>query len=196
MSDVRLSTRNITRTFRAATPSDRETGVGWYTAAHRVAAALDPRDPIRAAAVIAVLSPLLPWPRNVTEARNAYTGGPIRALGPNARKALRIVAGEDPEFIVSGPKVRAFWRTIADPAEPQAVVVDRHAIDVAAGRVLGDRVRSTYVARAGAYDAVSEMYRRAARRLSREHGLLFTPATVQAITWVYWRREHAVAHHR
>src|SRR6201991_3195862 len=137
MNDVRLSTRNITRTFRAASAADLDAGLGWYVAAHRIATTLDPASPARAAAVIAVLSPLLPWPRNVTEARNAYIGHPIRTLGASRRKARQILAGADPELVVSGPKVRAFWRTIADPTEPRAVVIDRHAIDIAAGRVLG-----------------------------------------------------------
>jgi hypothetical protein len=146
--------------------------------------------------VIAVLSPLLSWPRNVAEARNLYSGQPVRTLRSNAHKARRILAGVDPEHIVSGPKVRAFWKTIADPAEPSAVVIDRHAIDIAAGRVLGDKLRSTHLRRAGAYDEVAEKYRRAARRLSVELGMRVTPAQVQATTWIYWRREHAVAHHR
>lgn len=196
MSAFSVSTRNITRVFRAATPVDRSEGQGWYASAHEIAVGLDPADPARAAAVIAVLSPLLSWPRNIAEARNLYSGQPVRTLGSNAHKARRILAGVDPEYIVSGRKVRAFWKTIADPAEPSAVVVDRHAIDIAAGRVLGDKLRSTHLRRAGAYDEVADKYRRAAQRLSAELGLRVTPAEVQATTWIYWRREHAVAYHR
>jgi hypothetical protein len=196
MTAFSVSTRNITRVFRAATTADRAAGRGWYASAHGIAAALDPDDPVRAAAVIAVLSPLLSWPRNVVEASNVYAGRAVRTLGPNADKARRILAGADPEHIVSGPKVRAFWVTIADPAEPSAVVIDRHAIDIAAGRVLGDRIRGSHLRRAGAYDEVADKYRRAARRLSEQLGVCITPAEVQATTWIYWRREHAVAHHR
>lgn len=196
MTTFSVSTRNITRVFRATTPADRATGQIWYASAHQIAVALDPDDPVRAAAVIAVLSPMLSWPRNIVEASNIYAGLPVRTLGPNADKARRILAGADPEHIVSGPKVRAFWKTIADPAEPSAVVIDRHAIDIAAGRVLGDRIRGSHLRRAGAYDEVADKYRRAARRLSWQLGLCITPAEVQATTWIYWRREHAVAHHR
>jgi hypothetical protein len=196
MTSLSVSTRNITRVFRAATPADRVGGQGWYVAAHRIALSLDPVDPTRAAAVIAVLSPMLSWPRNVVEARNVYSGHPVRALGSSARKARMILAGADPEQIVSGRKVHAFWRTIADPTETSAVVIDRHAIDIAAGRVLGDKIRGSHLRRAGAYDEVADKYRRAARRLSRELDRQITPAEVQATTWIYWRREHAVAHHR
>jgi hypothetical protein len=196
MSGVLVSTRNITRAYRTATVADRVAGCGWYIAAHQVALGLDSQDPARAAAVIAVLSPLLSWRRNVVEANNVYAGRPVRTLGSNAQKARRIAAGADPEEIVRGPKVRAFWHTIADPAEPRAVVIDRHAIDIAAGCVLGDKLRMSYLSRSGAYDEVSDKYRRAARHLSREFGQHITPAAVQATTWVYWRREYAVKYHR
>lgn len=196
MSALSVSTRNITRVFRATTPDDRCAGQGWYVSAHQIAVALDPANPVRAAAVIAVLSPMLSWPRNVAEARNIYAGRPVRVLGSNVDKARRILAGADPEHVVSGRKVRAFWETIADPTEPSAVVIDRHAIDIAAGRVLGDRIRDSHLRRVGAYDEVADKYRRAARRLSDEIGLRITPAEVQATTWIYWRRERAVAHHR
>lgn len=195
MSDVKVSTRNITRIYRATTPDDRVEGRGWYAAARELAESLDQRNPVRAAAVIAVLSPQLSWRRNVVEAQNAYVGRPIRTLGRSAAKAQRILAGEDPEDVVSGLKVRAFWRTIVDPTDPRAVVIDRHAIDIAAGRILGDRVRGNYLARAGAYDVVCDSYRRAARILSREGDSAISPAAVQATTWVYWRREHALHHH-
>ena len=85
----------------------------------------------------------------------------------------------------------AFWRTIADPTDPRAVVIDRHAIDIATGRVLGDKVRGLLLSRAGAYDEVCDAYRRAARILSREFGTDLSPAAVQATTWVHWRREYA-----
>jgi hypothetical protein len=133
---------------------------------------------------------MLSWSRNVVEAENAYAGRPIRVLGRNADKARRLVAGADPEDVVSGPKVRAFWRTIVDPTDPRAVVVDRHAIDVAAGRVLTDELRGAYLGRKGAYDTVCDMYRRAARILSAEYGTALSPAEVQATTWVVWRHAH------
>ncbi|MCX2949922.1 hypothetical protein [Lentzea sp. NEAU-D7] len=191
MPDVKVSVRNITRIYRAATTDDRVEGRGWYATAREIAESLDPEDPARAAAVIAVLSPQLSWRRNVIEAQNAYAGRPIKTLGLNAEKARRILAGENPEDVVSGPKVRAFWRTIADPSDPRAVVIDRHAIDIAAGRVLGDKVRGVLLSRAGAYDEVCDVYRRAARILSREFGTDLSPAAVQATTWVHWRREYA-----
>jgi hypothetical protein len=172
----------------------------------------------RAAAVIAVLSPQVNWERNKLLARKVYALAYSSAwhyrlsidevrrawkdgLTDGPTKAFRIlVMGEEPNDVVKGPKVRQFWFTIVDPTDPRAVVVDRHAWAVAAGRVLTDAELGQYSGRLGAYDAVSEMYRRAAKILSRE-GVTFpgearqlhqwTPAEVQAITWTAWRREHA-----
>lgn len=189
------STRNITKIFRQTTADDRIAGLGWYATAREVAAALDPADPARAAAVLAVLSPRTSWPLNVKLAQDAYAGRKVGALGANVRKAAAILAGGDPEDIVSGDKVRAFWRTIVDPSDPRAVVVDRHAFDVACDQVTSDATRGAYLGRKGKYAELADLYRRAARIISRETGQTWTPAAVQATTWVYWRRERALANH-
>lgn len=171
----------------------------------------------RAAGVIAALSPRLAWRKNVEYAELAYmvyrqamdhplmprTGevpeaffaGSIPTLNANARKAFRILSGQDPEDVLGGPKVRAFYFTIVNPSDPRAVVVDRHAIDITFGQVLNDQARGLALGRKGAYDTVAELYRRAARIISAELGEMWTPAQVQATTWTYWRRERAAAYH-
>lgn len=189
------STRNITKIFRQTTAEDRIAGLGWYATAREVAAQLDPEDPARAAAVIAVLSPRTSWPQNVKLAQDAYAGRKVGALGANVRKAQRILAGEDPSDVVTGDKVRAFWLTIVDPSDARAVVVDRHAFDVACDQVTDDATRGRYLGRVGKYAELADMYRRAAKIISRETGQSWTPAAVQAATWVYWRRERAAANH-
>lgn len=168
----------------------------------------------RAAAVIAVLSPRLAWTKNVELAHKVYADmAQIRSLTAgdnemlremvtnavasfpglktNGSKAYALLLGTDPEDVVSGPKVTAFWRTITNPFDPRAVVVDRHALDVAMGKVLDDRQRGIILGRKGAYDALSDLYRRAAKQLTKETGAEWTPAEVQATTWVVWRRNHA-----
>lgn len=198
---VRTSTKNITSTFRQTSQADRAAGRDWYRRARLLAEELDPDNVERAAAVIAVLSPRLSWEKNVELARLAYRWHGVRwpnqtpealaerwpGLRGNAVKAFRILGGEDPDDVVSGPKVRAFWHTIVDPSDPRAVVVDRHAVDVAAGRVLDDCTRGLLLGRKGAYDAVADQYRRAARVISKETGEAWSPAEVQAVTWSHWR---------
>jgi hypothetical protein len=218
-------TRNITATFRAATDGDRAVGYGWYARARDLAEKLATdwgtgvggtrEDAVRkAAGVIAALSPRLAWRKNVEYAELAYMtygqilngtlgamfgeacfAGSIPTLNANARKAYRILNGEDPEDVLGGPKVRAFYFTIVNPQDPRAVVVDRHAIDITFGQVLNDQARGLALGRKGAYDKVSELYRRAARIISAELGEVWTPAQVQATTWTYWRRERAAAYH-
>lgn len=167
----------------------------------------------RAAAVIAVLSPRLNWNKNVELAEKVYHDffqirtsagdnemlremvtnavASFPGLKTNGSKAYALLLGTDPEDVVSGPKVTAFWRTITNPFDPRAVVVDRHALDVAMGKVLDDRQRGIILGRKGAYDALSDLYRRAAKKLTKETGAEWTPAEVQATTWVVWRRNHA-----
>lgn len=184
---IELKTRNITATYRAALDSERVEGRSWYATANAVARSLDPEDPERAAAVIAVLSPMLHWDRNVQAAVDVYAGRHPKVLGRNAAKASRIMAGENPDDVVSGPKVRAFWHAIVNPSDPRAIVIDRHAFDVAAGTVLDDEQRGKILGRKGAYDDVCHLYVRAAKILSKEFGEL-SPVEVQATTWVAWRR--------
>ena len=196
-------TRNVTRAYRAATDQQRASGADWYRRARQLAEELDPTDVPRAAAVVAVLSPRQHWDRNVRYARQAYfyaraatdprvtIGESLPVLGDQREKVARLLVDrEDPDDVVSGPKVRAFWRAIVDPDDPRAVVVDRHAVDVAAGRVLTDRERGVIVGRVGGYAAVADCYSRAARILSREYGEHLTAAQVQATTWEHWRQTH------
>lgn len=184
---VQLKTRNITSVFRTALDSEREHGKSWYPIARFAAEKLDPEDPDRAAAVIAVLSPRLHWDRNIQAAVDVYDGRRPGVLRANSDKAFRIVNGEDPDEVVSGPKVRAFWHAIVNPADPRAIVIDRHALDIAAGKVLDDEQRGKLLGRTGSYDSVCQLYVRAAKILSKEFGPL-TPVEVQATTWVAWRR--------
>lgn len=180
--------RHIVATYNAALPEERVQGRSWYATARQVAESLDPKDPVRAAAVIAVLSPRLSWDKNVELASDAYAGRYLRCIQANARKAHDLVAGDDPDEIVSGPKVRAFWRAIVDPTDPTAIVIDRHAIDVAFGEVMDDQRRGKILGTKGAYGEVSERYVYAAEILSDLYSTDLTPVDVQATTWVAWRR--------
>lgn len=171
---------------------------------------IDPEDSVeraveRAVAVIAVLSPRLSWSKNVELARWVYSEvssvllsppvpaweqsvlGRFPGLKVNGKKALSILLGVAPEEVVSGPKVTAFYHAIANPNDPRGIVIDRHAFDVAVGRVMDDRTRGIVLGRKGAYEQFVRAYERAAEQLQNEFPGI-TPAEVQAITWVAWRR--------
>lgn len=162
----------------------------------------------RAVAVIAVLSPRLAWSKNVELARWIYAEAATAKQTPhatwwvrengsvldrfpglkaNGKKAIDILLGHAPEEVVSGPKVTAFYHAIANPNDPRGIVIDRHAFDVAVGRVMDDRTRGIVLGRKGAYEQFVRAYERAAEQLQNEFPGI-TPAEVQAITWVAWRR--------
>lgn len=162
----------------------------------------------KAVAVIAVLSPRLSWSKNVENARWIYTevrqaqrnvqpGWMVKQRGSiverypglkdGARKAIDILLGGKPEDVVSGPKVTAFYHAITDANDPRGIVIDRHAFDVAVGRVMDDKTRGIVLGRAGAYEQFVRAYERATLAVQAFYPTI-TPAEVQAVTWVTWRR--------
>jgi hypothetical protein len=116
-------------------------------------------------------------------------------LKRNARKAAAILWGADPDAVVSGPKVRAFWHSIARPDDARSVVIDRHAVDVSLGMVTDDATRSRLIGRKGGYATVADAYIRAARILSEQLGDTITATELQGVTWTAWRHTHALAFH-
>jgi hypothetical protein len=208
------SARNVLRIFRAGTADDVTNGRDWYRRAHDAAREVaetylnsTDTDAIeRVACVYAAISPTMPWQRNDQLARRAFALASDGAtfddivdglgmLKANARKAAAIVLGADPWSVLSGPKVIPFAQRIADAASgtmgPSSVVIDRHAHDIALGRMTDDATRSRNLARKGGQRAFAMAYVRAAetlRRTGEAPGI--TPAELQAVTWVVWRREH------
>lgn len=188
MTDLQPDADNIIRVFERATADQRLAGMTWYHDAHGAAASLDPDNPRRAAGVIAALSPQLSWPRNLELAARAYADGKASGtLGRSVEQANQILAGADPLDVLRGPKVRAFYAVIADPDDPENVVIDRHAVDIAVGKRQSTRQRDhAYpLGRRGRYARFVDAYRKAAALL----GLL--PHQVQAVTWVAWRDQYA-----
>lgn len=195
---LNLSVRNVLDVYASATSEQRSEGLAWYSAAHTFALGLAERyglSLVQAAGIIAVLSPQVSWDRNMVAADEiCRTGDAVAVLGASKAKALRILAGEDPaevmgcpackrgarKHVCSGKKVRSFFACIVDPDNPFSVCVDRHAFDIANGRVGGAALRKV-LDRVGMYEQVADTYRHAARAAD------VSPASMQAITWVAWR---------
>lgn len=165
---------NILRAWKAASPEDEAEGRAWYANAHGLAASLDFRNPRRAAGMLAALSPRMSWERTVALVARAYGAGVATgATGSMCGQANRILAGEAPEAVLGGPKVRAFYFLIAAPDDAHEVCVDRHATTVARGR------RGAYDLRQkGRYEQIAGAFREAAAKLGE------LPSVVQAVTWV------------
>lgn len=182
----------IVDVWRQATVKEMVEGMDWYKDANALAVRLSPADPASAAGVIAALSPMMSWGQNINIAVRAYADGKASgALFSNVAKADRILAGERPEDVLGGDKVRAFYGVIADPAS-DAVVVDRHAFDIAVGRVTNNESRQG-LSRKGVYASFASAYVRAAKAISAETGMDISASQVQAVTWTVWRRLKGLA---
>lgn len=187
MTNTAPYTRRILSIYRAASPEDHAEGTQWYREARAFAASLD-SDVERAVAVIAILSPMTSWPQNMDKARRAYAGDRTRLGFPaNRDKVARILDdGEHWADVISGPKVVSFFHNIMGSAD--YVTIDRHAIDIALGAPQTDAVRSVWMGKRNRA-VLTQAYRNAARILGVD------APTVQAVTWVAWRKTRAQAFH-
>ncbi len=200
-----ISSDNILRLYRSATPAERAEGETWYSSALTHAVGMSDRYGVtvhQAVAVIAVLSPQVPWDRNLVAADELLrTGDCSGVLGLSKAKALRILSGEDVGTVMacpacvsamgahvcSGEKVRSFYAAIMAAGETDTVCVDRHAYDAAIGERGDDRTRHA-LDRKGVYGAVADAYRSAASTLG------VSAAVVQAVVWVAWRNTLKTTH--
>lgn len=181
-------TRNVTAVFRTASDAHRESGMGWYADAYRVADALAVRygvTPIVASGVIAALSPLNSWGANINLAGRFIAAGGLTEgyLGIGLRKAQRILDGAEPLTVLVSDKVANFYSSIVTAGETDAVCVDRHAYSISHATRTVDVPSMTHKR----YESIADTYRRAARILTREAGTPVHAAQVQAVTWVSWR---------
>lgn len=171
---------NIVDVYLRATDDDISEGVNWYTEANAFAREWANGDVWKGAGVIAAYSPLTPWYRNMQLARDSLTWGGARtdSLGNSVRAAQRIIEGEHPLDVLKGLKTRAFASAIATAGDTDLVTVDSHAFSIAIGKKtpvkkakIGVRV---YREISAAYVDVADMTG-------------YSPAIIQAITWVAWR---------
>jgi hypothetical protein len=176
---------NIIAAWGSATADQSARGRTWYRTAHELATIMSEGNTRAGAGVIAALSANKAWEQNVKIAAQAWATGEARghvrdALG----KAERIMLGEDPIVVLpTDSKTWNFFRCIADPEDAEAVVIDRHAHDVAVNERFGNADRGLSNKRR--YATLAHAYREAARQLGE------LPSVVQAVTWVVWREgEH------
>lgn len=178
---------NINRIMAVAGPSDIRNGVAWYPNARAIVdewAALFQHDPRTVAAVIAALSPQLEWRRNLVIAADILAGhapsiGTPVALPRNVgiAEAIRDTRATSLDaYFKQGHKVKAFAANLA--GDLTRVTVDTHGAQIAAGSPLANLRVDTLEP----YTRVARAYATVAGR----YGL--APATLQAITWLTWKR--------
>jgi hypothetical protein len=187
------SVSNVLAVYNGAFEEHLRFGLSWYPTAHREALRMGggrAQHLERNAGIIAALSPLNGWTNNIRKAREVISKrGRIEVvkgqpngigLGANVAKAVAIYHGADPLDVLSGDKVRAFYRTILDPTGDIDPVIDRHAFDIAVGERTDEKRRGA-LSRKGVYSEFAHVYREAAKIAG------IGSAQMQAITWVAWR---------
>lgn len=184
---MKPTVENVLSVYSQATVENVAEGMEWYNRANEFAITLD-SDVKRACAVIAVLSPNASWKANKTLALKAYSNrsGEGMGLPDKISKINRLFAGENPDTVVSGPKVTRFYSSILSPDDANAIpTIDRHAFDIAVGMRTDDKSRGS-LSRKGMYMAFADVYRAAATIIG-----IGSPQ-VQAITWVTWKEIHNI----
>lgn len=175
--------RRIRRAYADASAADRADGMAWYATANAAADAIGARYGLprhAAAGIIAALSPRQQWAANVRAAErvaaaaaNGDAAPPKVGLGSNVAKAWRIANGEDPDSVLGGPKVRAFYANIT--GDLRAVTVDVWAARAAYGRA------DAPVPAGRRYARLADAYRAVADSLG------VAPRDLQAAVWVHVR---------
>jgi hypothetical protein len=204
----RAQTRHIAATLGLATQADIASGLDWYRRAEALADRLSAAygcSLAQAAAVIAALSPNNRWTRNCEDAENLIAAWKlgfdpaivrVSTFNGNKRKACLVLAMDDPTIddLASllhgrqGRKVEAFFRCII--GHHGSVCVDGHAYAIWCGK----RISTSQTPSIGKldYQRISHAYRLVARRSLEICGETLTPAQVQAVTWVTYRRIHGI----
>jgi hypothetical protein len=198
----RANSRHILGMLGLASAADIAQGCSWYQRAYDLGVsfcrAYDGLTLGQAIGVIAALSPNNKWARNVADAEAMiklwHAGTDPRTArvctyNTNKDKAARILELESPDDeaiqkILSGQKVVAFYRCIAGYRD--TVCVDGHAFAI----FMGERIPTTQTPSIGKalYAAITRSYILASERSFEACGHHLTPAQVQAVTWVTYRR--------
>jgi hypothetical protein len=184
MTAVPAYVDRIERALALASPADIAAGRLWYGEARAIAergAEAYGTDLDHAAVALAHLSPRTSWAANVAAFKRLTEGdGERDAAIPMANylRAKTSLLAADPwqTFGVKANKTRSFARNIT--GDPDAVTVDSHI-----ARLVGiSRPTEVPFKQPKVYADVADSY----RYVSQQHGV-YTPAEVQAITWLTQR---------
>jgi len=161
--------------YRAASTPAKMYGLDWYARAYRTASRLGVQYGYRTRAVAAILaatSQQVTWRHAEKLTEDALRGKRVRHYKQVQRKVRDLLKGAEPENVLRGPKIRAFYRAIM--GHKNAVVLD------------------TWMLRAaiGARTCSAKQYRDIAAKLRDEaRAVHLSPADFQAIVWCKVRGE-------
>ena len=198
-----MSTKNVNNIkaiYLLSTTQEKIDGANWYKSAHKIALNLADDYGLTlqtAAGVIAALSPRNKWSRNVIDAENlieTFVRDPESAVNikvctfnKNKEKALNILKADQDFYtenvrdILKGPKLIEFFNCILGVED---VCIDGHAYCI----WNGSRTSLKDVPSIGVKlrKEIKSDFKKAAAKFK------ISPAEIQAITWVAWRRIYGV----
>jgi len=169
-------------------------GTQWYPIARRwcklQAKRYDVR-PVVVAAIISALSPRNKWATNLKDTiavLESYADGyrhPFNiiatAFKKNVEKAWKVVVEDDPSYVTTSPKTRAFVDNIANPGS-KLVTVDVWAMRICEG----DLLMKPKTLNEQKYQAYADVYLDVAQEVELK------PSVLQAITWVEARNRAGI----
>ena len=180
---------NVIAVWNRASDQRKIDGALWYEDARQIGRDLDRTFDLRdgsGAGILAALSPSTAWEVNVSEAwALCKSGWSRRQSKANNVKALAIRDGANPDDILGGNKVKAFYACIVNNDAKRACI-DRHAVAVYVGRHVTDAEQKG-LSRVDVYDRIAEAYQLAADQIG------VSVEVVQAVTWVQWRAEKGLS---
>jgi len=188
---VKGSYRNIVSAYHEASTASHSEGQQWYVDAHgiakQVSAMLNTQDVRVGAGILSALSPQMEWGDNVTEAiKLVTTGHSTKQTQANNDKAILIAQDQNPEEILGGEKVTAFYHAILNPTGQDKPVIDRHAITVYYGKAVTKQQLSRVFSSKKVMQRIQSAYIRAGRELGQHYNV------VQATTWVQHRKNKGI----
>ena len=217
-AQLSVNAREIVAKFTLATSQEVQLGCDWYRSALNIAGRIADRYhlPIETVAgVIAALSPNNRWERNIIDAEaiiKCWSAGgtdedilavPCCTYKKMQEKALTILktanshlhsgypelVGEATRFWLKGPKITEFFNCITNPLLND-VCIDGHAYSV----WFGQRLTMKEVPPIGKKlrQQIKTDYVDACTFINEELNESFTPADIQAITWVTHKRIYNV----
>ena len=204
-SQLSHNAREIVAKFTLATSQEEQLGCDWYPSALKIASRIANKYGLRTevlAGDIAALSPNNRWERNIVDAEaiiKCWAAGGTRTdilnvkvctYGKMKAKAVDILTRDIPIVeILNGKKIIEFFNCITNPALND-VCIDGHAYSV----WFGQRLTMKEVPAIGKKlrHQIKTDYCDATAFINEELDTAYTPADIQAITWVTHKRIYNV----
>lgn len=110
---------------------------------------------------------------------------PIVGYPKNVEKAYRILRGADPEWVLGGLKVTAFYRCTLNPDDERNICIDGHMLGAWIGQRLVLR-RNAQIKGKREYEAICTDMRALAADVE------ISAPRLQATLWLAWKRIHRI----